>query len=818
MLSDLRYALRQLLRAPAFTAASVLTLALGIGANSALFTLANALLFRARPGVRDAERLVWIAPIDPHRGKPGSMSYPDLRAYQGLTDAFAGVAGIHDAWVSVRGGGDAEPVRVRGEFASASFFDVLRTPMALGRGFAAAEDSAGAPPVAVLAHHVWSERFGADPSVLGRRIVVNGHDVTVVGVAPAGFNGADHEERMRALWLPLAQVPALMPGAATILADERARLLRAVGRLRGGTSQRHAAMAVATLTRQRWAADSTLHTSRDARLYSAAAGVPPGGEEGILPLAALSIGVTGIVLLIACANVSNLLLARAVARRRELAVRLALGAGRSRLVRQLLTESLLLGALGSAVALIVALWGTELLAAKVLPLPLDVSPDGRLLVFSAVVAVAAAALFGLVPALHATRADINATLKDGAGGATARRSRLQSTLVGAQIALSFLLLVTGGLFLRGLQRANAAEVGFDASSRVLAMSFDLHQQGYGRERQATFVRELLERASSLPGVEAAVTTGTVPMGSTRIYADVAPVPEAGAPAAERRGALAMQFVVSPGFFRAIRLPLARGRDFSAEDDAGAAPVAIVSEAMAARMWPGENAIGKRVSVQGGREPQRLTVIGVARESMLAGVSDAPPPQIYVPRAQRPEVLDVTLLVRTTAPDASTLSAALRRELRRMNPDLPVYDVRTLAQYRHEHTAEQRSASLLLGILGAVALLLASVGVYGVIAFAVGQRTREVGVRMALGARPGQVVWMFLREGGRRILPGLVAGVLMAAGIAKLLSSAVFFGVEPMDAVAFIAVASLLGGVAMIASWLPARRAARVSPTVALRSE
>jgi putative ABC transport system permease protein len=526
-------------------------------------------------------------------------------------------------------------------------------------------------------------------------------------------------------------------------------------------------------------------------------------------MAAFAFAVTGTVLLIACANVSSLLLGRAVARRREIGIRLSLGAGRRRIVRQLLTESTLLAALASAAGLLVAQWALDALAASVQLPPLDLSPDARVLAFCAGAAVLTGVAFGLVPALDATRADVVDALKDGAAGPDPRRARLQGRFVAAQVALSLVLLATAGLFLRSLGAERRADVGYDASDRVLALSIDLGRQGYNDDAARAFADELQARAEALPGVRSASFTTAVPMERRRVGTTIAP---ADVPRAEE--AEAMQAVVRPGYFRTVGIPLALGRDFAPHDGPGAPRVAIVSESLARQLWPGGGAVGRTVQVGGEAEP--FTVVGVAREAMLSAVYESAKPAVYLPLPQRPVEKRITLVVRAAA-DARPLAAALRRQVRALDADLPVDEVRTLAGYRRDSMEEIRTTSRLVGLFGALALLLASAGIYGVMAFSVTQRRREIGVRVALGARRGDVVALFVGQGMRLALFGIVAGLVLSAGVGRLLSG-LLYGLSPVEAPALLAVAALLAGVAAFAAWLPARRAAGVDPVVALRSE
>jgi predicted permease len=814
LLYDLRYALRQLVRSPGFAFVAVLTLALGIGANTALFTMAEAVLARPLPGVHRVETLYWLAPVGVRGGRTLMMSYPDYVDYRDRSGVFSDLAAFEGTRFSLSSGG--EPERVRGQIVSGNFFAVLGTRMRLGRGLTADDDrTPGAHPVVVISYHLWQQRFEGDPAVIGRRLIVNGAPFTIVGVAPERFNGPAHSER-NDLWVPLMMQARVYPQWPDMLTRRGAWWLQAVGRLKSSVAPAQANAAVATVAAQIAREDPAWHGDVTARLFELRSGIEPGNGAQIMAASVLAALVTGLILLIACANVANLLLSRAVARRREIAVRLSLGAGRWRVVRQLLTESMLLSAAAGALGLLLAAWATELLASQV-PAPLDVAIDGSVLGFTAAAVFATGLLFGLVPAFHGTRSDVAAAIKDSITGFGTGRSRLQGTFVVAQISLSLVLLVTAGLFLHSLYKAARIQVGFDATTKVLAVSFDLGLQGYTPERADAFLREADARVAGLPGVESISFTNQVPMSSRLIGADVVLEGD------ERRtgttgaggGTPVYLSTIREGFFRTIGVPFVRGRDFSARDDASAEPVVIVSETFARRAWPGADPLGKRLSVTGA-DGRYLTVVGVVREALVAGVTERVLPIVYLAQRQEPRTLDLTMLVRSSR-DARPLADPVRRALRALDPHLPIYGVQTLAQYRADRLTEIRLGSGLLALFGALALLLAAVGVYGVMAFSVSQRTREVGVRVALGALQHQVVRVFLREGMRLTAVGIAIGLALATVVAKVLSST-FFGITAGDAVTFGAVAVLLSVVALAACWVPARRAASVDPMQALRYE
>jgi predicted permease len=816
---DLRYAARQLLRAPGFTLVAIVTLALGIGANSALFTLAVAILDRPLPGVH-SNGLVWLTASDSKTGGVVNLSYPDYLDYRAEHDVFADVAAFAPTRFAFAAGGNAE--RVRGAVVTSNYFALLGAPMAAGRGFlSSAGQSTTSEPAAIISYDLWQRRFDGEATALGTRIVVNGASLTIVGVAGQRFNGAEHSERLD-LWVPVDQIDRLQPQWPHPLTNRGFWWLRSIGRLAPGVTELRASATAATVAR-RIASTEAEHKDVTARVEAVRNGLPPGEGQDIYPVAMLGALVTGLVLLIACANVSNLLLARAVARRREIAIRRSIGAGRGRVVRQLLTESTLLALLAMAGGLLLASWITDVLAAQ-LPVPLDITVDRTVLVFSTAVALLTGVLFGLAPAVHATRGDLTSALRAGLTGFDRSRARLQGGFVIAQLSLSLVLLATAGIFLSSLLKMGRVDVGFDATTRVLALSFDLSLQGYTPERASSFVDALGARAGSLPGVQSVSFTNLPPLAGRTIGADVA-IQANGVTDSTRIGEAAGVEVtwstVRPGYFSTVGIPLLAGRDFNDRDGRGAPPVAIVSEQVANRAWPRESPLGKRISFTGPRGPF-LTVVGVARDAVTASNPREQRPQVYAAQLQRPATMDLTLLVRANAApnrtaDATVLAAALRRELAALDRNLPIFAVQTLAQYRHESAAEARLGSGILAAFGSLALVLASIGVYGVISFSVRQRSREIGLRVALGAREQQVVRLFLGEGLRLTGVGIVIGLLLALGVVRLLS-ALFLGVAALDALAILGVLGILTTVALLSCWVPARRAARVDPMHVLRLE
>jgi len=812
--TDIRFGLRQLIRTPGFSALAIATLAIGIGLNTALFGLIHSIVARPMPGVSSGERLVWIESRSTNGGFVQPLSFPDFTDLRDSSGVFRDAAAVGNADFSLASGG--EPIRVRGEIVSGNYFSLLGVTLERGRGFASDEDRIGNPlQVAVISFGLWRERFESDARILGRTVMLDGAPFTIVGVAPERFNGLTHGPR-RDVWVPMAAQPRVQPQFPRTLSDRGSIWLSAVGRLSPGVSMDQANARLDVVARRLTETDSLRREELTAGVVAMRGGMAPHDMNDVMPVAILASAATLLIFLICCSNVSNMLLARGVGRRREIGVRLSLGASRGRLLRQLLTESGILAVAASAIGVVLALWATDILA-SIIPASLDVSLEPTTMLFSVVAAVVTALSFGTLPALHAARTNPVDSLKGSTVGFDRRRSRLQRSFVVAQVSLSLVLLIVAGAFLGQLVRASRAEIGFDASERVLAASFDLGLQGYTPEQSTAFVSTFVQRTSGLPGVTSVSVTNSVPMGERTYPADI--VLDAASSTGARFGE-DVEFevyddVVRPGFFRTVGLPLVRGRDFAATDVAGSPYVAIVSEDFARRAWPGADAIGKRFSATGKSGPF-LTVIGVARESALFGVGERKRAIVFRSHLQVPRARDLVLLVRSST-DAAVLGPAIRSQLRSLDPSLPLHALQTLAQYRRDRLAEPALGSTLLAIVGAMALVLASVGVYAVVAFSVGQRAREIGVRVALGARHRQVIALFVREGVRLASIGVGVGLVLSAAAVKVLS-AMFLGMTSLDFLIFAAIALLLAVVATAAAWLPARRAAQVDPMIALRTE
>lgn len=817
-MSDFRYALRQLLRSPGFTLVAALTLAIGIGANTALFSLGSAIIAKPLREIGRPDRLAWIAPAS-RSGQVQQMSYPAFRAYrEQAAGLFSGISAVAAGNFAIAAGSDA--IRINGAYVTANYFAVLEVRLLRGRGFLADEDrSPGGNPVAVIGERLWRERFGGREDIIGSHVGINGRDFSIVGVVPAAFNGHFHSERLDA-WVPVSMVGATETDRVRLLTANGSRWLTAVGRLGDGVSLEQASPVMAAVTARLKQSDSVAYREvATARLFSAKTGMRPTDMQDVLPVATLGAAVTLLVLLIACANVSNLLLARAAGRRREIGVRLSLGASRGRVVRQLLAEAVMLAGLGASAGFIIATWATSILA-SIIPAPLDIRPDLGILAFTIGAALLTGIAFGVVPALHATRTDLAAVLKDAVVGFDRRRSRLQNGFVIAQLSLSLVLLTMAGMFLGSLYKAGRMDVHFDATDRVLAASFDLSLQGYDSATARAFLARARDEVAAIPGVRSVTLADRPPMGNARVSVELFAVgrPAPGGTPAEPGGHGAYLSTVDPDFFETVGIGLVAGRDFRPSDGPGAPRVAIVSESYARMIWADSNAIGRRITVNK-YQGEPITIIGVAREAFTVGIQrqlEEPLPMLYLPLRQGAALRAVTIMVRADQ-DARPFATPLRNAIARLDRDLPLAQVQTLAAYRSQQSEEARLGSTLLAIFGGLALLLATVGTYAVLAFAVAQRRREIGVRVALGASASQVVRFFVRQGLRLAGIGIAIGLMLSGAAAALLQSS-FLGLSTADAIPVAGVSVLLAAAALVAVWIPARRAAAIDPMVALRSD
>ncbi|HWS54235.1 MAG TPA: ABC transporter permease [Pyrinomonadaceae bacterium] len=815
---DVRYGVRMLLKTPGFTAVAALTLALGIGANSAIFSAVSAFILRPLPA-GDPGALVRVFETQGGGGAHGDLatnfSHPDYLDYREQAAAvFDGlvVHRLEQAALSSEGQNDL----IWGELVSGNFFDVLRVRPALGRGFLPDEDQApGARPVVVISHQLWRNRFRSDPSVVNRPVTLNGQQFTVVGVAPPEFTGAKYGLSMD-FWAPAMMQQQVTREDLWVVerGDHRFEML---GRLRDGVSlgQAEAAMTGVAARLAEVYPDQRARATRvvllpeiEGRFEEATATIKLGS--------AVALGAVGFVLLIACANVANLLLARAAARRREIGIRLALGATRGRVVRQLLTESLLLALAAGGAGLLLAFWATDLMLALIPTLPytvaLSFTPDARALVFTLAVSVVTGVVFGLAPAWQASRPDIVPVLKNEAAGQQAgpRRWTLRNALVVAQVALSLVVLVVGGLLVKSFWRAQGIDPGFEVE-RGLAMSLNPGLLGYDEERGRDFFRRLGERVASLPGVESVSFARYLPLGDSSsstgpVYADGQAPPPPG------EGLSVLYNVVADGHFETMGMALLEGRDFDEGDRPDGRRVCVVNQALAERLWPGEPAVGKLVRVGGG---QPREVVGVVRTGRYRTLGESPRPMMYLSLNQSFDA-SMVMVVRTKG-EPEEMVRAVRGEVQALDPQLPVYAVRTLRQHMSWALWGTRIAATLSLAVGLLALFLAATGLYSLMAYTVSRRTHEIGIRMALGAQARDVLRLVAGQGLALAAVGVAVGLLAALAVTRVLSS-LLFGVSSSDLFTFAAISLLLAAVALLACYVPARRATKVDPMEALRYE
>jgi putative ABC transport system permease protein len=797
---DLRYSLRQLLRNPGFTLLAVLTLGLGIGANSAIFSVIDSVLLRRLP-FRDSERLVTVWLSRRLDGGTEVTSWPEYMDWK-RQGVFSGLAAFNPLGVNVTGDG-GDPEQVPAAVVSADFFAVLGVAPELGRAFEAREERPGEDAVALLSHGFWQRRFGADPRVLGRTLRARGRTLTIVGVLPAGFDFPEEAQ----LWLPLAPPPAQREQRDTLF-------LHTVARLRPGQDLAAAEAAMATV-------EERLRRQYPDVLKDYGVAVRPLRDYlvgDVRPALLILFGAVTLVLFIACANVANLLLARAAGREREIVVRTAVGASRGRVVRQLLTESVALGLLGGMAGLLLAVWGMELLRAAG-PAGLrgaaEISVHARVLSFTLAVSVATGILFGLAPALQVSRPQLGEALKErGPAAGGRRRRRLLQGLVVAEVALALVLLIAAGLLLQSFAALRRLAPGEDAG-RALAVNIPLTRSNYpGPGRIAAFYQQLLDRVRALPEVRSAGATSAVLLPDVTDAEQIA-VEGLSDPPPDQRVNVTTD-AVTPDLFRALGVPVVRGRSFTEQDGTGKARVAVINQAMARCFWPGREAVGKRFKLgEASSDAPWVTVVGVVSDPWRSSPERGEPPSCYLPLQHLPRA-NMTLVVRT-AGDPRPLAPAIVRAIHGLNPNQPVAQVATVDELLGEHLSVRRFNALLVGVFALLALGLAAVGIYGVISCMVSQGLHEIGIRMALGAQSGDVLRMVLAHSLALVLLGVTLGLGGALMTGRALASAVF-GVRAIDPLTFCALSLFLVLVAAAASYLPARRAARTDPVTVLRAE
>jgi putative ABC transport system permease protein len=811
VLQDLRYGFRMLAKKPAFTAIAVLALALGIGANTAIFSVVNTVLLKPLP-FKNPDQLMMVWEDNTKQGFPKDTPAPgNYVDWRDQNQVFESMAAIADQTFNLTGVG--EPEKLEGQRVSASFFPLLGVEPALGRSFLPEEDSAGGERVVIISDGLWQRRFGSDPDIVGKQMTLNSQPYTVVGVLPKSFKFPDPSQSSTeesAVWVPMAF-------SSQEAGNRGGHYLLVYARAKSGVTVQQAQADMSTIAARLQQQYPDTNTSVGALVTSLHEQV----VGDIRPALLIMLGAVGFVLLIACANVANLLLARAAARQKETAIRTALGASRSRLIGQFLTESIMLSGLGGLLGLLLAFVGMKLLA-SLMPANLfqakEITIDGKVLGFTLVVSLLTGVIFGLVPALQASRPDLNETLKEGGKGTVAvARSRVRSLLVISEVALALVLLIGAGLLINSFLRLRSVDPGFNAAN-LLTMKVVLPRSKYpDAARRTAFYNELLQRVESLPGVESAGIITNLPLtfkgnsGGITIEGRPEPAPD------ER--VIVITRTISPDYFRTMNTPVLKGRQFTPQDTPDGAPVVIISETAARQFWPGEDALGKRIKMGGfDSEEPWLSVVGIVKDVRQFELDIDPKPQAYFPYTQMTySFLAPRDLVVRTSVDPISLAAVVRNEVWAVDKDQPVSNITTMNEILSGSVAKQRFNTLLLAIFAAVALVLAAVGIYGVISYSVTQRTHEIGIRMALGATSTDVLRLVVGQGFKLVTIGVAIGLVSAFILTRLMAS-LLFGVSATDPVTFVAISAVLVAVAMLASYIPARKATRVDPMIALRYE
>ena len=808
LLQDLRYAMRTLLRAPGFSLIIVISIALGFAANATVFSVANGLLWGLLP-VKDPGRVVMFS-------EGQSYSYPDYLDYRDQSgDLFEGGVAGHFPLIPASIGGKGEPERVWGQSVTGNFFPSLGVPMPLGRSIGPEDDQAGGHNhVVVLSNNLWRRRFGNDANILNHDVALNGRYYTVVGIAPAGFYGVDRGI-LSEFWVPLAVASEIMPdlvtdGSITTRRDNQWLMIN--GRLKPGITRKQAEVELNVVKKR---LDDTYRKDQkrtDTLTLQTAGGLIAGSATPAFTLMAVLMVVVGLVLLVACANVANLLLARAIGRQKEIAIRLAMGARRGQLIRQLLFESFILALAGAGVGFLLAAGAARAISNFQLPLPFpvvfDFNVDMRVALFTLGLSIITALLFGLVPALRASRPDLVGALKDGpAVFGRVGRSRLRNALVVVQVALSLVLLATAGLFLRSLGNASSIDIGFKTDN-MLMMTMDPKLQSYSHDKTVQFLSQVRERVSALPGVRTVSFAGVVPLSigsSNNVYQS---------DAIKDHPVNADTNSVGIGYFKTMGIPLLRGRDFSSTTDD--LHSLIINETMASHMFPGQDPIGRVIR----QDKDHFTVIGIARNSKLRTLGEKPADAVFIFLNAAPEKANsffgTTLIVKTTVAPG-VMAHSVREQIGALDPNMAVFNIQTMQEHVDKSLLLPRISALLLGIFGAVGLTLAAIGLYGVMSYSVRSRTREIGIRMALGAKPRGVLRMVLRQGLILTGIGLAIGLAIALVVGRFAAS-VLYGTSGSDLMTFAVVSAVLVATAAVAILIPAFRAAHVEPTVALRYE
>jgi predicted permease len=806
---DLRYSLRMLRKRPGFTIVVVTTLALGIGANVTIFAWIKAVLLASLPGIEQPEKLVEIWGAT-RNNSALSSSYVDYLDYRNQNTVFSGL--IAHQVLPLNLGRSEKPERVWGAVVSGNYFDVLGIKPLIGRTFLPEEDrTPNTHPVVVIGYGLWKRRFGADPNVLGRTITLNEHDFTVIGVSPKEF-GSPFAGLALDVWTPV-MMKDYVARPHFSLTDRGSRWLMVMGRLKPGATVPQAQANIAAIASHLEHEYPQTNERLGVAVYSVMLS-PFSLKQNMRPALAILMAAVGVVLLIACANVANLLLARAASRRKEIAVRLALGGSRGRLVQQMLTESFVLASLGAALGLAIAFWTARSLAAFLPPYAnrasFDTRPDAVVFAFTLGLTVLTTLLFGLAPTLHASKQDLVTAMKENTArvGRGSRKVSLRHALVVTQVALSMVALISAGLFVRSLREAYKADPGFEPHDVLLA-SFDPFLSGYDESRGREFYRRLVERVRTVPGIESATLARRLPLTDGGI-AFAAITIDGYAPAKDEDMRLNYE-TVGPQYFQTMRIPFVHGRDFEERDQEGAPGVVIINETMARRYWPGGDALGKRLKLA----KDWLVIVGIAKDVKNRSLSEAPQPFLYLPLLQ--DYRSNMILVARTSVDPEKMFQSVRAAVVALDPEIPMFDTKTLEDHVGISLFLQRMAATLLSIFGLLALSLAAIGLYGVMAYSVNRRTRELGIRVSVGAKRRDIFKLILGQGLAISAVGLLAGLVVALAVTRLTTN-LLYGVSATDPVTFIAIALLLLCVTLLACYFPARRATKVEPTIALRVE
>jgi predicted permease len=808
---DLRYSLRMILKAPAYAAITILTLALGIGANTTIFSWINSTLLNPIPGLATPHEVVSLS-LSRSGENPFPLTYPDVEAMRDGQQSFTGITACNGLPMSLTGKG--KPERVWGMLTSANYFDVLGVRPVLGRAFLPAEDQTpGGAPVAVISYRLWQTHFGGNADIVGQTIEINEHPYTIVGVAPAVFQGSQTGLRLE-IWVPVMMAAQLMP-QGDLLHDHHYFWLFVYGRLKPGVAPRQAQEEMTLRLQQEVKNYPEEHRGHDAVTVFPLWRSPFGANQFLSLLLPMLMTIAGLVLLLACANVANLMLVRSVARRREIAVRMSLGASRWRLVRQLLVESLVLALAGGTVAFLMTFWTAgafvKFLPKTDFPIGLNVQADRTVLLATMVISVLTGVIFGILPALRSSSEAPAAVLKEDTGSASGglRKARLASGLVVAQISLSLLLLICAGLFIRSFRSAQTIDPGFNPRN-VLIASYDLFTAGYSPDRGAAFHRQLVAKLETLPGVQSVSLSTRVPLGLGGGSTSVKPEGYELRPNESMETQVA---IITPDYFPTLQIPMVKGRDFSLQDAEKSQRVAIVNQSFAERYWPNQEAVGKQLNSDLTHEWFR--VVGVARDSKVNSLNEKATPFVYLPVYQVYRA-NMTITARVTG-DPLAVGKTVEKTVHELNPELAVFDVTTLELRTQVASIGQRIAGTFVGAFGLIALVLAAVGIYGVTAYTTRQRTHEFGIRVALGASKEDILRLVFAYGFRLTLAGVVLGLVASFALTRFLHG-MLLGVTSTDALTFSSVAILLCTVALFACFIPARRATRVNPIVALRYE